>query len=237
MVLLNWARTKGWVHASPKVKQLPIERKREILPNKYEVAQIIDLLPNRLQALVLVLACTGFRRGEVFNLPWHHVDLEKGTFEIAAHRDWKPKTPRSERVFKFTGRALEAVRALPRDGYYVFPGKKEGNPINNFRKALATAVDKFVKRGGRDLCITPKTFRKAFASWQAEQGTPEIVTQDLLGHVRGSRVTKEVYTHLPDGEYLKALIDIPLPEQPTNETSIELATIGNRPRRRGNVGS
>lgn len=125
MVLLNWARPKGWVHTSPDVKQLPIERKREILPNKNEVAQIIGLLPKRLQALVLVLACTGFRRGEVFNLPWHHVDLEKGTFRIAEHRDWKPKTPRSERVFKFTGRALEAVRALPRDGYYVFPGKKE----------------------------------------------------------------------------------------------------------------
>ncbi len=234
LVLFNWAKSeRKWLQTIPRVRQVPVDVVREELPEPSEVAQIISLLPKRLQPLVLVLACTGFRRGEVFHLPWHHVNLEKGTFLIAAHRDWKPKNPNSRREFRFSQQALDAVKVLPRNGYYVFPGKKEDQPINNFRKALTTAMKKFVEQGGRPLHVTPKIFRKAFASWQVLKGTPEVVTQDLLGHVRGSRVTQEAYTRLPQAEYVKAHIEIPLQEHQPNIIGGKLATVGNKARTRG----
>ncbi len=153
--------------------------------------------------------------------------LDRGPPRLEAQK------PELTREFRFSQQALDAVKVLPRTGYYVFPGKKEDQPINNFRKALKTAMKKFVEQGGRPLHVTPKTFRKAFASWQVLKGTPEVVTQDLLGHVRGSRVTQEAYTRLPQAEYVKAHIEIPLQEHQPNIIGGKLATVGNKARTRG----
>lgn len=49
-------------------------------------------------------------------------------------------------------------------------------------------------RGGRQvLDITPKSLRKAFASWQANNGLHPRVLQALMGHAPGSVVTDKHY--------------------------------------------
>ena len=41
--------------------------------------------------------------------------------------------------------------------------------------------------------VTPKTFRKAFATWQAERGTHPRILQAIMGHAPGSRMTDQHY--------------------------------------------
>jgi len=57
---------------------------------------------------------------------------------------------------------LDEIHALDKASEYVFPGRNPDKPLNNFRKALKTAVKKSgIKRHGKPLPISPQIIRKA----------------------------------------------------------------------------
>ena len=64
--------------------------------------------------------------------------------------------------------------------------------------------------------LTPKVLRKAHASWQAERGVDESLLQDLLGHARGSRITRQHYVHVREEAKEAALIELPIGERKAN---------------------
>lgn len=211
--LMRWAVQEGYVSAIPTVEQIPVPRKEVVIPTPEEAARIILALPPRLQPLVRFLAETGCRPGEAINLTWDCVDEVNGSVDIRSREGWTPKTQQSERSIPLNASLLSMLRALPKTGSYVFPGKAPDKPINNFRKALTTAVLKAdIRRRGTPVHITPKTFRKAHATWQAMNGVNESVLQGLLGHAAGSRVTKQFYIHATEKAKREAVICLPLRE-------------------------
>ena len=77
--------------------------------------------------------------------------------------------------------------------------------------------------------ITVHMIRKAYGTWQAEREIEGTILQTLLGHVRGSKMTKRVYIN-PQGEARnRAVFELPVPEQGQNENTELLATFGNKP--------
>ena len=216
-LVLNWALGQGYISEVPKTEQIPVERSFAVVPRMEEVARIIDALPERLRPIVRFLAETGCRKGEALNLTWECVDELNGWVEIKSHDDWKPKTQQSARRIPLGPPLVAVLRNLPKDGLYVFPGKEPNKPIDNFRKAFATAVAKAdIRRNGKPVRITPQSLRRAHATWQAMRGVNESVLQDLLGHAPGSRVTRRFYVQPTEEAKMAAVIQLPIAQRKGN---------------------
>jgi integrase len=79
-------------------------------------------------------------------------------------------------------RALEILRALPREADFVFAGERRGTAISS------TAMANLLGRMGR-LDITIHGFRSAFRDWAAETtGYPNHVIEMALAHAIGDKV-------------------------------------------------
>ena len=133
---------------------------------------------------------------------------------IGARDGWTPKTQQSERLIPLNADLLDMIRRLPKAGAYVFPGPDPDTPIGNMRKAFASAAAAAdIQRRGKPVSLTPKVLRKAHATWQVERGINESVLQGLLGHAKGSRVTKQFYVHVSEEAKRAAMITLPMGER------------------------
>ena len=210
-LVLAWAKKDGFIDMLPEIEHIPVLPPKCIVPTPEEVVRIIEALPQRLKAPVRFLAETGCRVSEALNLTWPQVDEVGGIVEIRAREGWTPKTQQSERVIPLNPDLLAMIRSLPKDGILVFPGQEVGRPIGNMRKAFASAVATAdIRRRGQRVKLTPKVLRKAHATWQAERGTSESVLQGLLGHAKGSKVTKQFYVHTTEEAKRAAVMTLPV---------------------------
>ena len=210
--ILRWAQRTGHLNAVPFVERVPEEPVAAIIPTQKEVVRIIECLPSRLRPVVRFMAETGCRSGEAFNLTWDCVSVSKGYAEIKPKDGWTPKTRASIRRVPLSRKLIRMLRQLPKVGDYVFRGRVSGKPINNVRKAFATAVRKAgVARKGKPCRVTPHTLRKAYATWQAiENGVPQRVLKSLLGHSAASQVTDRHYVIPQDESIRKAVLELPM---------------------------
>ena len=210
-LVLRWAMKQGFISEVPKTEPIPTRSTTPVIPTPDEVVRIITALPSRLRPIVRFIAETGCRKGEAINLIWDCVDCASGCVEIRARERWTPKTQQSERRIPIGPGLVDLLRFLPREGPYVFQGRTPGTPIGNFRKAFAAAVRQAgIVRGGKPVRITPHGLRKAHATWQAMNGVPPSVLQDLLGHARGSKVTDQYYVFATEEAKRAAVIELPL---------------------------
>ena len=210
-LVLKWAKKSNLIDTLPEIEKIPVPPIRAVIPTPEEVVRIIYALPLRLRLVVWFMAETGCRVGEAFNLSWDCVDEVGGFVEIITREGWTPKTNQSERIVPLNLDLVDMIRHLPKNGVYVFPGEDLDTPIGNIRKAFAFAVAKAdIRRKGKPVHLTPKVLRKAHATWQAERGTHESVLQGLLGHAKGSKVTKQYYIHTTQEAKRAAVTSLPV---------------------------
>ena len=137
--VLKWAFKNKRVRELPQVEPIPTEPRDFEAPDEAGLIKLIEGLPARLYLPVWFLAETGCRTGEAFNLRWEDVNLETGSVMIRSKEGWTPKTRSSRRRVFVAGSLLEALRAAPQEGAYVFPGRNADRPITNIKKAFETA--------------------------------------------------------------------------------------------------
>lgn len=227
-LILGWAKKRGIIREVPSIERLKVEQKNLDLPSMEEMRDIIAAFPSRLQVLLLLLAETGCRKSEVFNLPWQHFNELKGEIIVCKHGSWEPKNPTSARAVPLSPEMTTLLRALHKTGYYVFPGRDGDKPINNFRKAMKSALVKSgVTRNGKPIHLTPHMIRKAYTTWQTQRGVELTVLQQLVGHVKGSRVTQSVYIHPLKEGHRNAFLSLGFGEQSKKADPENLATSGN----------
>lgn len=227
--VLKWHCDKGHLDKMPSFENLDVPEVEFDIPEKRDVVQIMRHLPELQRVLVKLMAETGVRPGEAYNLPWKHVNLEKGYISIRQFRDWKPKRKSSIRDVWISSSLCTEMRRLPKAGTYVFSGRDSEKPITSFKRALKTAVElSELERDGHPMRITPKTFRKAFATWQAEDGVSPSILQKQMGHVPGSRMTEQHYIRIRDRALQKAVLELP-----PNDATDYVAKSGNEDERRG----
>lgn len=128
-LIFNWAVKERHILTAPECERAPQAPVKAIVPTPEEVVRIIEHLPDDLKPLIRFLAETGWRKGEAFNLTWNCVDEDAGFVEIESREGWTPKTQQSERSIPLSDGFLEVIRALPKDGVYVFPGDHPDRPI------------------------------------------------------------------------------------------------------------
>ncbi len=115
---------------------------------------------------------TAARTGETIGARWLELDLDAAMWIVPAER---MKGHREHRV-PLSPVAVRVLRALPREGEYVFPGRSPKKPLSNM------AMLKLLGRMGRG-DLTTHGFRSTFRDWAAERTNfPNHVVEMALAH-------------------------------------------------------
>src|SRR5262249_35230712 len=125
------------------------------------------------------LVLTAARAGEVRRAAWSEINLDRALWEIPGH---KMKAGKPHRV-PLSSRCVEILRALPRHGDLVFPGRAGGMMAEvNFSYILR-------KLGHGD--VTTHGFRSSFRTFAAERTSfPHEIAELALAHSVGTAVVR-----------------------------------------------
>lgn len=163
------------------------KRNRELLPNLRALA-----FADHLKPMVLLSLNTGMRRGEVFNLRWHDVNLTGKTLAVAGEGAKTSET----RHIPLNVEALATLKAWKAQSSgtgYVFPGEKD-KPMTDVKTAWLELL-KNAGIGG----FRWHDMRHDFASRLVMAGVPLNTVRDLLGHTDIKMTLR--YAHLaPDSK-------------------------------------
>jgi len=180
------------------------------IPNFLTVDQAFSLLEapdkqdrymNRDKAILELLYSTGIRVGEMVSADLDDLDLGAEMLRVRGKGN-------KERLVPVGRPAVEAITAYQRGERAALIGKVmgEGKPVadralflNNRGGRLTTRsierfVDKYGRRAGIHVPVTPHALRHSFATHLLEMGADLRSVQELLGHA--SLSTTQKYTHL-----------------------------------------
>ena len=211
---LRWAVKSGNLDANP-LEDVPKPDKDKSLPSYLTPDELDRLLKyiewheaNKEDATgrspdldwvrdaILIAVSTGLRRGELLNLRWQDVDLNKGVIHVKNRADFRTKSG-AERVVPVRGRALDVLqrRADDRDAFdgFVIVMADGTRPRPNRLTRTFKRMVKGAKLKDRDN-LNFHSLRHSCGAWLASQGVSERVIQEILGHA--SSATTQIYSHV-----------------------------------------
>lgn len=163
-----------------------------------QMKQLINLeMPIQDKAIMMILAKTGVRRGELIAIDLDDINLEKNEIIL------KPKAKRTNRLVFFDNETNQVLQLFlkwrkPRaksDALFLSSGKR----INR------NQINELVARHGRTLCLhnpdgslnqkyTPHCFRHWFTTHLRRNGLPREFIQELRGDRRKDAI--DIYDHM-----------------------------------------
>jgi integrase len=151
-----------------------------------EEQALLKYCPSYLQDMVLFAINTGLRCGDVFDLKWEEVDLERRRFKLVMEKPGKVlKAPLNDVACSI----LESWMAI-RKGPYVFYNQLTGDRFRDLKAGLTKAVRSAALEG-----VTWHTFRHTFASRLTLDGTDLVTVKELLGHADISTTMRYAHTN------------------------------------------
>jgi integrase len=145
-------------------------------------------------AAIRLLILTGCRVGEILNLRWREVDLERGLLHL-------PDSKTGRKVVLLGAAAVKIIDSLPRVGEYVIFGINPDQP----RSDLKRPWDAIRGRAGiKDVRL--HDLRHSFASVGAGAGLGLPIIGKLLGHSQPRTTAK--YAHLADDPMRRAVEEV-----------------------------
>lgn len=201
----RWARHREYITKDPteSVERLKPDPKPIRIFTESEIQLILKHATPTHRPFYQLLLFTGLRDGELRNLEWNDVDLNRRLLFVRLKEDWQPKTRRN-RAVPLAREAYELLNALPRVGTYVFStrnGKKWVPP----RQPWVDLLERIKKAEGVDLRgqVSLHTFRHTFATYCLMQGLDIKTVSDFLGY--SSVKMTEKYLHLLPDHKIQAI--------------------------------
>ncbi len=182
-----------------------IKRLSTILPDNTPKRDINFLIPEEIELIlheiskkkdqgfysfIQILAYTGMRRSEAYNLKWSDVDFKNGFITIRKSKNGKPRSiPIDEKIYK-------TLKQQDMGFAYVFtkPNGERTN-INSYIRPLKRAA----KGVGIKKRVDIHTLRHSYGSNKIRAGWGLKKVSVLLGHV-DIKITANIYSHLLDGD-------------------------------------
>ena len=181
---------------------LKVSKGRVLFYSAEEIKKLLSSAPENWQLVILLGCRAGLRRGEIVNLSWQDIDLNKKLITIQPKENWHPKDyecrdiPIDALLFK----ALNKIE------------NKKGSVIQTkYNKDFTLGgishyfIEKVLKKVG--LRGSLHTLRHTFASHLVQNGVDLYTVSKLLGH--SSIKTTEIYAHLSPNTYQKAISNLP----------------------------
>lgn len=164
--------------------KLTCERGTRILSEK-ELAKFLHWLPGSaytptIKNVLRLTLWTGCRTGEVCNMAWEDVDLDKGTIHL---RETKRGV---ERYVQLSDQAIDFLKVLRLNSdKYLFPSQATKKPI---QQKYLTENSWRLRESGQMLDIphwTPHDLRRTVRTGLSRLQCPNEVAEAVLGHTRG----------------------------------------------------
>lgn len=183
-VFFNWAEREDILTVNPIGKMRPPGKtvSRDRVLSDEELALVLANArkhPYPYGPIMILLALTGQRRGEIAALEWDWIDQESRTITLPT---WLTKNSQLH-VFPYGDQVAEILTRIPQINQYLFPARiSSGTTFNGWGKAKAR-FDSQIEG------VEPYTIhdlRRTFSSNMAKLGTPIHVTEKLLNHISGT---------------------------------------------------
>lgn len=190
-----------------------LEKKRNNFLTMDEIKALVKVLNSqeyhqKYADMVIVLALTGMRYGELSALQLKNIDFQNNKIEITGNFDsvnkikTLPKTTNSIRTIKASKTIMEAIqrqiarlskrfKPLTSDDY-IFCFEKWNQPTTI--ACFIQILKKYGKEAGIDKNLTSHIFRHSHISFLAESGLPIKSIMDRVGH-SNAKMTLEIYSH------------------------------------------
>lgn len=153
--------------------------------NEVELGKFLKWLPGSaytptIKNVLRLTLWTGCRTGEVCNMAWDDVDLEKGTIHL---RETKTEV---ERYVQLSDQAIDFLKVLRlTSDKYLFPSQATKKPI---QQKYLTENSWRLRESGQMLDIphwTPHDLRRTVRTGLSRLQCPNEVAEAVLGHTRG----------------------------------------------------
>jgi len=137
-----------------------------------EIKKLLDFSPPYLVNLIKGAIFTGLRKGDLFNLKWSDVNLEKGFL------NYREQKKREKLGFKYlNGDMIDLLMQIPKgESDYIFLGP-DGKPLKDIKRSFHTALK---KAGIKD--FRWHDLRHTSASHLLTRGASMKAVQEHLGH-------------------------------------------------------
>lgn len=197
----NMARRDGRITGDPPTGQVKIpkvDNKRVRFLSHKEAETLLNALQAKdplTHNLTLLSLHSGMRMGEIADLRWSHINLERGIITVMDTKSGKG------RVVFMTGRVkamIETIKRREPDDYIFTRGR--GERLDDTPKIFAEIVENLGFNEGtpdRRQRVCFHTCRHTFASWHVSAGTDLYTVKELLGH--SVIAMTERYSHLAPG--------------------------------------
>jgi integrase len=130
------------------------------------------------KGLELMILCAS-RPNEALGAKWMEVNFDEALWMVPGER---MKSGRPHRV-PLSGRAVQLLGELHRDGEFIFPGTGRGGHLTRW------ATKYLLERMGHSEAATAHGFRASFKTWASEQTSyPRELIESCLAHVIGGAV-------------------------------------------------
>jgi integrase len=165
---------------------------KERILTKEEEERLLKTASEHLRAILVVGLNSGMRRGEILNLTWNRIDLEKRLIQVVNTKS------RRNRIIPINDALFEVLKGLERKGDYVFTNPETGRPYKTVRRGFQNACRRADIKGFR-----MHDCRHSFASRLVEKNVDIVRVKELLGH--SSVKVTERYTHSNQEERKRAV--------------------------------
>jgi integrase len=199
----NVACTWGLLVENPfrKCKQIRVADRRPAYLSTEEFAQLLKVVPTDwFRDLLRFAVATMMRLGEIVNLKWSSVNLERRIVLVENVGEFRTKT-RKMRAIPLNELVHLVLRNKTRQGdrVFVFP---DGRPLSV--GYVSRTFKKYVRKAHLSEEIHFHSLRHTGATWLVQRDVPIYSIQQLLGHSRVDMT--QIYSHL-DVEHLRRPLD------------------------------
>lgn len=190
---MNVAVKWGYLEANPFThapqRRLP-EKERAYLTSG-EIKQLLQAINQSWLYNIVVFALnTGMRRGEIINLLWTDVDVNKRIIDIRNNDYFHVKGGKNRKI-PINETVSQLLPELHQNSKYVFPNQSKDRICPRY---LTRRFKLMILRAGLNSEIHFHHLRHTFATMMIQRGVPIYEVQQLLGHSRVT--TTQIYSHL-----------------------------------------
>ena len=202
------AVTWEYLNENP-LKKVKPPKKTKSLPvfiSEGELQKILDQTDNRMMREIFTIAFyTGMRQGEILNMKWTWINIEKGMITVTNSDMYKTKN-KKDRVIPMSKKVLWTLKhrlnysknTQPED--YIFYRRSSLKLNENF---VSKMFKKMVRKTNVDERVHFHTLRHSFASRLVQRGASLFVVKELLGHE--DIKTTQIYSHLQTQNLVEAI--------------------------------
>jgi site-specific recombinase XerD len=176
-----------------KIQLVRVPESKPTFITKEEFQKLLSVIKeNWLKEVIVFAVSTGLRRGELVNLKWESVDLNRKLLYVESTPTFRTKAGRM-RIIPLNDTALYLLQARQCKDISGYVFSLNGKPL--FANWITHLFKDYVREANlSNQDIHFHSLRHSFASWLAQDGTSVYVIKDLLGH--SDVKTTQIYSHL-----------------------------------------